>query len=290
MKHLQNFRKKYQLSPKADLSSISVAVESLSEANNIAFEYLANIDPNDSKEGFVIQTHLNILGRIFEQSMGMLVCIATKCPTSSEAIARVVVEGSINLMYMASKGNESTLIGFIDSWLVEHKKKLEEWKVKIRDKVYESRVTPMIVERLELINMYEDFVNQIVDQCEISRKPPREVWPKSLFERFSELGRETDYYESYHRLSGSSHLSGEDTLIWTITLDASLEHKIEVAQEAFAYSTMMSRIAGTFFIDAASACCSAHGYSSPEVFEKIITDLVKTITEIADAAGVPRSS
>lgn len=290
MKHLQNFRKKYQLSPKADLSSIAVAVEPLCEANTIAYEFLANIDPKDSKEGFVIHTTLNILGRIFEQSMGMLVCIATRCPTSSEAIARVVIEGSINLMYMVEKGNDSTLIGFIESWLTEHKKKLMEWKLKIHGRDYESQVTPKIDERIDLIHTYEMLVSRIVDQCQITRKPMREVWPKSLFDRFSELGRETDYYESYHRLSGSSHLSGEDTLIWTITLDADIEHKIQVAKEAVAYSTMMSRVASTFFIDAASACCLAHGYSSLEDFEKIITELVKSISEIADAAGVPKSS
>lgn len=289
MKHLQNFRKKYQLSPKADLSSVSVAVESLCEANDIAYEFLANIDPKDSKEGFVIHTHLNILGRIFEQTMGMLVCIATQCFTSSEAVSRVVVEGSINLIYMASKGNESTLIGFIDSWLIEHKKKLEELKSNMHGKNYEVSVNSMIDERLQLMGMFENLVNGIVSQCGITRKPHREVWPKSLFDRFSTLGRETDYYESYHRLSGSSHLSGEDTLIWHMTLDASLEQKIKVGKEAVAYSTMMSRIASTFFIDAATACSLYHGHKSPAEFEKLKNDLIKSIAEIAKAAGVPTS-
>lgn len=287
MKHLQHFRKYYQLSPKADLSPVSISVESTCEANDIAFNFIGNIENKTNADGLAVHVHLNIIGRIFEQTQGMLVCIATRCPTSSEAIARVVIEGSVNLMYLSLKGNDSTLIGFFDSWLSEHRKKLVEWKQREVGHEHESYVIPMIDERLGLVSDYDEFLEQIILTCNITRKPHKEVWPKSLFERFSELGMENDYYTSYHRLSGSSHISGEDTLSWLLTLHAGEHAKHKVGKEAIAYSVMMSRIASLFFVDAALACCVAHGFESPERFNNIRKNLINSVSEIAEAAGVP---
>ena len=201
MSYIDDFKKSSNLSPSADLSAVLIALEAVYEANKISENFIGNIDNKTNKDGLVVHSHLNILGRIFEQTQGMLVCISTNCPTSAEAIARVVVEGSINLIYMSERGSAATLIGFFDSWLSEHKRKLQEWKEASLGKEYENYVSPMITERLDLVLSYEAYLNIIVSSCNIERKPHREVWPKSLFERFRELGRENDYYESYHRLS-----------------------------------------------------------------------------------------
>lgn len=288
MNHLQHFREYYQLSPKADLSSVSIAVESICETNDIAINFIGNIESKTNKDGLVVNSHINIISRIFEQTQGMLVCIATRCPTSSEAIARIVIEGSINLMYLTINGNESTLIGFFDSWLSEHRKKLVDWRQKMIGHEHENYVITKIDERLGLVSDYGKFIDKIVLTCNITRKPYKEVWPKSLLERFSELGRETDYYESYHRLSGSSHISGEDTLTWLLTLNVGEDKKYKIGKEAIAYSVMMSRIASLFFVDAASACCIAHGFESPEKFESIRQNLIQSVGEIAEDAGVPK--
>ncbi|MDO8317730.1 MAG: DUF5677 domain-containing protein [Rhodoferax sp.] len=225
---------------------------------------------------------------MFEQTRGMLVCIATRCPTSSEAIARVVIEGSINLMYLSIKGNNSTLVGFFDSWVSEQRKKLTEWKQREIGHDHDSQIISMIDERLGLLSDYDAFLEQMVLACNITRKPHKEVWPKSLFERFSELGRENDYYTSYHRLSGSSHISGEDTLSWLLALNADEQAKHKIGKEAVAYSVMMSRIASLFFVDALHACCIAHGYESPEKFNNIKRTLIHSVGEIAGEAGVPK--
>lgn len=287
MSHLQHFRKYYRLSPQTDLSSVSISIESTCEANNIASNFIGNIENKTNADDLAVHAHLNIIGRIFEQTQGMLVCIATRCPTSSEAIARVVIEGSVNLMYLTIKGNNSTLIGFFDSWLSEHRKKLVEWRQREIGYEHESHVIPMIDERLGLLSDYDALLEQIILTCNITRKPHKEVWPKSLFERFSELGKENDYYTSYHRLSGSSHVSGEDTLSWLLALRADEQAKYKVSKEAVAYSVMMSRIASLFFVDAASACCIAHSFKSPEKFNSIRKNLIHSVSEIAGEAGVP---
>ena len=288
MENLHKFRKHFQLSPKADLGAVAVAVDSVYKANELALNFIGNIDNKTDKDGFLVHSHLNIMGRIFEQTLGMLVCIATRCPTSSEALARIVVEGSINLIYMTQKGDSSTLVGFLESWLVEHERKLNEWKNKLAGHKYELHVVKMINERLSLLSYHRIFLNQIIEKCGIERKPHREVWPKSLYKRFCEIGRETDYYESYHRLSGSSHISGEDTLSYLLTLNVDETYRYRVGQEAVSFSIMMSRIASLFFIDAASACCVKHGIDGVQEFEDLKSRLVVSISEISDAAGVPK--
>jgi len=113
MSHLQHFRKYYRLSPQADLSSVSIAIESTCEANDIAFNFIGNIENKINADGLAVHSHLNIIGRIFEQAQGMLVCIATRCPTSSEAIARVVIEGSVNLMVSDHQGKQLYIDRFL---------------------------------------------------------------------------------------------------------------------------------------------------------------------------------
>lgn len=288
MTPLESFRSRYKISSNANIDSVATAIESVCEANRIAYEYFGNIDSKTEKEGFVVRVHLNILGRLFEQSQGMLVCIATEAYTSAEAIARVVIEGSINLMYMAQEGTDSTLVGFLESWLVGHNRKLKKWENHMKGTVHEKRVLPLIKERQELITSYELILDHIVSICEINRKTPHDVWPKSLFQRFSRLGRESDYYESYHRLSGSSHINGEDTFTYLVSLSASDEIKLDLAREAAAYSIMMSRIASIIFIDSIITCCISHGMKPENTLFLLRAELEESVNKISKAAGVPK--
>ncbi|RJG11108.1 hypothetical protein D3879_15725 [Pseudomonas cavernicola] len=287
MSHIENFRKKFHIDQKADLRNALVAVDAIYEANRIATEYLSEIDPSDAKTGFRIHSLLNLLGRIFEHSEGMLVAISTGSPASAEALSRIVVEGSINVMYLATIGNPSTLIQFFRSWLNEHERKLGEWKETIKGESYADKVSAMIDERSDFIQSLGLYVDKIESQSLIDPCDRNTEWPKSLFKRFEAMGRKTDYYESYHRLSGASHLTGEDTLLWLISLEMPIEQKIKMAKEAWAYSTMMSRIACTFFVDAAAACVIGYGRSSNEDLQKLKQSLGRSVQSIAKEAGVP---
>jgi Family of unknown function (DUF5677) len=285
--HLPAFRKSFRLDPKADLRDVAVAVEAIYQVNEIAVAYLGEIDPQENSTGFRIHSLLNLLGRVFEHTQAMLVALATRSPTSSEALARIVVEGSVNVMYLATKGNAATLIRFFRVWLVEHERKLSEWKAEIANEPYGARVTSMIEERQQIVLGLTTYVDQIEEHCSLKSIQNVPDWPKSLFKRFEALGRQTDYYESYHRLSGSSHISGEDTLTWLLALDLPAEKKHQLAVEAWAYSTMMTRIACTFFIDAAAASVIAYGRLENADLRASKDSLVKAVVEIAKQAGVP---
>jgi len=288
MNHLATFRKKFKIAPKADLSNVLTAVDAIYESSRIATDYLGELDPPDNKSGFRIHSLLNLFGRVFEHSEAMLVAMATGSPASAEALARIVVEGSMNVMYLATLGTPSTLIQFFRSWLTEHGRKLAEWKETIQGESYADRVSKMIEERSEVVRGLCLYVDEIERQCLIEPVQKNTEWPKSLFNRFEAMGRKTDYYESYHRLSGASHLTGEDTIFWLASLQMPPEQKHKLGKEAWAYSLMMTRIASTFFVDAAAACVIAYGRPLNDDLQKQKSALSQAVHSIAKEAGVPQ--
>lgn len=287
MPYLPSFRKTFRLDQKADLREVAIAVESVYEANEIAVSYLGEIDPQENSTGLRIHALLNLLGRVFEHAQAMLVALATGSPASSEALARIVVEGSINIAYLATKGNSATLVRFFRTWLTEHERKLNDWKAEISAAPYAARVTAMIEERRQLVAGLSAYVDQVEEHCSLKEAKVVPEWPKSLFKRFEALGRQTDYYESYHRLSGASHLTGEDTITWLLAMELPSDQKHQLALEAWAYSTMMSRIASTFFIDAAASLVVAYGRTENADLLHCKKSLSKAVVEIAQKAGVP---
>ena len=290
MNYLSKFRKNHNIDKCANLSNIQVAVEGISEANKLAWDKIAYIDTKTEKEGLIVHTHLNLIGRIFEHAEGMLACIANNCPASSEALGRVVTEGSVNLMYLSCFGDENTIAAYFNVWVSEHHRKLSEWKIKIKDKSYAKELTRMIDQRLSAVEKYEWFVDLVVRNLSLDKENLSKRWPKSLYKRFEALGLEEAYYSTSHRLSGSSHITAEDTISWLISLQQDSQYKESIAKEAWSYSIMMSRISCTYFIDAIAACCTAHGFSDDETISRLSSikdNLVSSVSEISESAGCP---
>ncbi len=57
----------------------------------------------------------------------MLVAMTTGSPASAEALGRIVVKSSVNLIFLAKRGDTATLVRFYRSWLDEHGKRLNQW-------------------------------------------------------------------------------------------------------------------------------------------------------------------
>lgn len=287
MTHISKFREAFNIDHKADLTLVADAVDAIYCAEKIGLEFLENLEPINHATGFQINAFINLLSRVFKHAQAMLVAIATGSPASAEALARIVVEGSVNVMYLAVVGDSATLLQFLRSWLGEHDKKLAEWKQKIKEDEFASRVSAMIEARRQVVDTMDGFLKVVESQCAIDKTVNGAEWPKSLFKRFEALGLETDYYESYHRLSGASHITGEDTITWLLSLSMPAELSQEMKLEAWAYSIMMSRIASSFFVDAVAACVIVHGRMTNEDLQENKRALVQSVKQIASAAGVP---
>jgi hypothetical protein len=291
MNHLKKFRKFRGFDNKANLASVQTAVECTYEAVEIYQKFISRFQSLDDETNFMFNTHVNLIGRVQEHVEGMLVCLAAKSPTSSEALGRVVIEGSVNLMYMAYRGDEKTVMAFFLSWLNEHDRKLGEWQGKLSGKEYEEIATYRIEGRRELVKTFRDFVSHGSDKFGVDENKLHEYWPKPLFKRFESLDMVESYYENYHRLSGSSHISAEDTIYWLITLGATIEQKIALAEEAVAYSTMMARFSCGFFIDAIAYSCLQFAFDDQESINKLYelkATMQKNALELEKEAGVPQ--
>ena len=144
-------------------------------------------------------------------------------------------------------------------------------------------------QRHAAIELQRTVFEQMITDLRLDRVAPRDAWPKSLFQRFQGVNREHDYYTSYHRLSSASHLAAEDTLNWLLGIGLGNPKMLKnLAIEAVSYSVMMSRIAVTFFVDAAIFCCIGHHRLEVEPFSEIKLKLQESIAEVEVSAGVPK--
>ena len=293
MNYVSEFRKKKGFDKKLNLSNIQVALECASEGNKIAYDYIANIDNQTEKDGFIVHTHLNLIARIYEQIEGMLRCIATGCYTSAEALARVVQESSVNLMYMALNGDERTITAYMAKWHDEHIRKLNDWKKEVSDKDYANDVIPLIDGRINTVSHYAEYIELAKSNFSVTEIEYNDLWCNSLFKRFEKLGKAGDYFSIYHRLSGSSHMTAEDTVLHMMTLQYPIEARQLISFEACSYSIMMSRIVTKSFVEAITYCCIRHNMLDEESlnqFKRLLSKLAISTAEIAKDAGIPSSS
>lgn len=286
--YLKEFRNNFKIAKTADLQHVAVAVSSIYEAQSTGMKYLMDFDSQDGHVGLRVHTFINLASRIFEHAQAMLVALATGSPASSEALGRIVVEGSVNLMYLTVLGDASTVVGFFQAWVDAHEKKLRDWKAEVGPSDSSEKICAMIDARQGALDIYKEFIASLKRGSGISSSDKPYVWPQKLFERFDRLGRRTDYYESYHRLSGSSHISGEDTMNWLMSIQVDGAAQQKMSAEAWGYSTMMTRIAAMFFVESIAACLITHGRTDNDDLTKLRSDLADAVEKISRAAGVPQ--
>ena len=128
MSYLSKFRDTHFLRSDANLACIHVEVNALYECNALVQAALKSATGRGAKQRFLNEAYKNLTARIYEQADGMLVCIAAQLGPSAEALARVVIESSVNLIYLSMHGLEAPLLGYFECWLNGHNRTLTEWK------------------------------------------------------------------------------------------------------------------------------------------------------------------
>lgn len=279
------FRKAFKIEKTVNLSEAAPLIEAIYETQGDAYTAVFGSDWNTAAIGFRAQTLFNLLSRTYEHAQAMLVASVTGSPSSSEVLGRTVIEGAVNIIYLASKGNPGMLLNFLHSWISEHNKKLTDWRQLIAD-----RASPEVLGRIDTrksllgpLTMYLDVAEA---HCDLSAERANSPWPKQLLQRFQALGREEDYFECYHRLSGACHLTGEDTISYLMSQEMDRNLQVRLAKEAWAYSKMMTMFSSLFFLDAAEACAQAFGGAIPSSHRHRAC-IVQEIVKIGPAAGVP---
>lgn len=287
-KNIDDFRATFKIDAAVDLSEIAPLIEAVSDAQREAYAAAFGVDWPTPAVGLRAQSLINLLSRTFEHAQAMLVARVTGSPASSEVLGRTVIEGSINVSYLASKGNGGMLLNFLQSWVTEHKKKLMDWRQLIAGHAPDE-VLKRIDRRREMLGPLTDYIDGVEAYCGLAAERASSPWPKQLLQRFQALGREQDYFECYHRLSGACHLTGEDTINYLIAQEVDAEFQVAAAKEAWAYSKMMTMFSTLFFLDAALACAEAFQGTVPSL-NKHRLRITEEIVKIGPAAGVPKAT
>ena len=248
--------------------------------------------------GLVVRTFENISDRLYEQAAGMLVCLGIGSSGAAETLARTVIEGALNLCFIAAADHEARLLAFFQQFLQEHRRQLVEWQ----DHVIKAAATPASGRTSPLLSDITRTLSAHDQMSEFVRKLARgfgfeklvemsKYWPRSFHKRCEQIGKSSDYLTSYHRLSASTHLNAEETLRWVLGFyvtgtgrDPECQRKL--GAETVFFAAMMTRIAVKHYIEANEATCRAlNAAFDSTALQNLLTDLSASIEAVALAAG-----
>lgn len=193
-------------------------------------------------------------------------------------------------MYLSLHGDERTITAYMAKWHDEHIRKLNEWKIEVSTKEYADKVAPMIDARINAISHYSIYIELAKDNFSVAPNEYNDLWWKSLYKRFEKLGKAGDYFSIYHRLSGSSHMTAEDTITHMMTLQFPIEVRQLFAFEACSFSIMMSRVVVSTFVETLTCCCIRHNMIEDEHLDKfkaLLSRLALATKDISKDAGIP---
>jgi len=291
MSELSNFIKYHTLSSSAKIDRIDVAISTFQPFYETVMDYIRSYDPPSKRDELLVAVYSNMIGRLHEHISGMFVCLATKNAPSAEALARTVLEVSVNLLFMLQNDREKAFLGYCDAWFTSHERQLNQWleyEVKSNEK---TDNISKIKSRMEMLEHQKIIIDQLVSTLNMNRaKNYRDVYPKSLFKRFESLGKEDEYFTSYHRLSNSSHLLAEDTISWLLgIMHGDRENLFEMGREAMAYSQMMSLIVLVTAIEAIGVFAIAHNFlDCAALVQECRSKLITEVENLSSHAGVTK--
>ena len=157
---------------------------------------------------------LHLLHRIYEHTEGSVVAFNTGFPASSETIARVVVEGSVNVMYILAGDRVNRLESYFRNYLETTEQRADKW-LRARSQLKDDEANAhksSANRRLEYNKEMEALINLWSSQMDHFRsKSSLEKWP-SVYNRFTSLGLETFYRTVYTRMCSQTHVDAEDTI------------------------------------------------------------------------------
>ena len=85
-------------------------------------------------------------------------------------------------------------------------------------------------------------------------------------------------------------MTAEDTILYMMSFQCTVEARQLIAFEACSYSVMMSRIVTNTFVDVVALCCIRHGMTDEDSinkFKDLKSKLATAIQEISKDAGIP---
>ena len=266
-------------------------LELYAEIRKIVQDELDGFEPESEDLGIVLLSIENLFWRIDEQAQGMFVSMTCGCPAAAETIARTVVETSIKLVYLVQEDPDKRLITFFRRSLKEHKNKLQQWEdYMITNHDNPEGMIGMINERRKVVDYYCQYIEMLAEKLNTPTDSEIHNWSSKTFEQFKATGNTIAYWTIYHRLSGATHTSAEDTIRWLISI-SSPDPNVFIAlnKENLNYSAMIIAQSLHFYWQSAYFTLVLHNklQAVETRISPILDKIDECIVNMSDAAGSP---
>lgn len=165
--------------------------------------------------------YMYYLERIMELNFSLQNSLTLGQYSTVEALSRVALETSVNLLYLLDEKENERAMGLIHGHIKKNLYKAKKWNEHAKEINYE-----VAIEMSEKLRQKMEFGQKFFISSS-GRKPQQ--WPDSIKKKFKEVGLEEAYLTVFASSSGSVHLGAED--IYNRTL---VEFSDKSAQEEFA--------------------------------------------------------
>jgi hypothetical protein len=152
---------------------------------------------------------LNLLHRNFELIEAAIVAFVTGCGSAAEVVSRASIESSVNIAFIAAGEPKDRLRAYFDHYFERVDLQVKRWKDQLSALSDEAaELHRKSTERRQKTN------NTLRSIIENSMGPAKTLWPKSIEQRFKELGAPLDYRTVYARMSSEVHGRSRDVTIF----------------------------------------------------------------------------
>lgn len=151
--------------------------------------------------------------------LNTIIChsISTKATTPAEALSRVSIEMSVNLLFILSDSSHARSKGLLNACIEKRKLRAKNWYNFSKA----SGLTSSMEAAAELLRATE-----LMEACLVSSANlPAQPWPSNSREKFKAVGHEELYCTNFKSSSDSVHLLGEDILNQTMTISFPVEDR-----------------------------------------------------------------
>ena len=212
---------------------------------------------------------------ISEITKSLMLSLENNCYSSAEALARISVEYSINLIYVVEGEGHDRAKSLLKNYLLESKRKTDKWKSYVASEGNEKSVE-MANSKLDYLDALQSLHPELVDKN-------IKGWPDART-RFEKVGLESLYHTIFASASDSVHSLSEDAFNIMIVESGPEEAKKAAADAVFAekrsFAFYLASWAILCFAEAAARLASEMGESQTgERIEQVTSKVGKLIEE-----------
>jgi len=240
-----------------------------------------------SKSQYLLDTHeptfgmvLVMLHRVFELCEGCFITFITGSWASTEITVRSVMEAAVTVMYISSRDREKRLVQYLTHFW-NNERALNQKRLTMAaklDKNLKDAHEWSATSNIETNDFREEFINSIL-RHEGFTSTVEDGWPASIYNRFVELGLETDYRTIYSFLSSEVHNDANslvDYMIYTSVPDKIITDF--ASKEIYLMDRLYLYMGLKYFVDSACKFANAYQFENMNELQKNL-DMVNQIIE-----------